>query len=143
MIEIRFHGRYGQPVAAIAGKVAQAALAAGKYVQVFENFAAYRPGAAMHVVVRIDDEFIRERSANASRPDVAVVLDNSLLAISDVTKGLKDRGRVIAINADPEVKKSNSKVDWQLISLEPGEGANKEEIIMAALSDLGVFNAKK
>ncbi|WP_258358797.1 2-oxoacid:acceptor oxidoreductase family protein [Moorella sulfitireducens] len=139
MIEIRFHGRYGQPVTALAGKVAQAALAAGKYAQVFENFGAYRPGAAMQAVVRIDDDFIRERSANATRPDVVVVLDNSLLAIMDVTRGLKTGGQVIAINADPEVKKSNQSVNWQLISLDSGAGVNKEEVILAALSKLGVF----
>ncbi|MDK2894973.1 MAG: pyruvate ferredoxin oxidoreductase gamma subunit [Moorella sp. (in: firmicutes)] len=140
MIEIRFHGRYGQPVAALAGKVAQAALAAGKYVQVFENFAAYRPGAPMYTVVRIADSFIRERSANASRPDVVVLLDNSLLGIMDVTRGLKAGGIVIAINVDPAVKRSNQRVNWQLLSLDSDASIDKkEEMILAELSKLGVL----
>ncbi|MBE3571552.1 MAG: 2-oxoacid:acceptor oxidoreductase family protein [Moorella humiferrea] len=132
MIEIRFHGRYGQPVAAIAGKVAQAALAAGKYVQVFENFGAYRPGAAMHAVVRIDDEFIRERSANATRPDVAVVLDNSVAAVVDVTKGLKKGGTIIAAASPDDLGIKAD--DFKFIPI--AAGGDKLEALLAALEEL-------
>lgn len=100
MREIRFHGRYGQPVAALANKVAGAAMARGKYAQVFESFAAYRPGAALEVTVRVDNEFIRRRSANTSDPDVVVLLDNSLLAVTDVTRGLKAGGTIMAAGID-------------------------------------------
>ncbi|MGI9861171.1 2-oxoacid:acceptor oxidoreductase family protein [Moorella naiadis] len=100
MREIRFHGRYGQPVAALANKVAAAALTRGKYAQVFESFAAYRPGAPLEVTVRVDNEFIRRRSANASSPDVVVVMDNSLLPVTDVTRGLKAGGTIVAAGID-------------------------------------------
>ncbi|CEP68501.1 2-oxoacid:acceptor oxidoreductase, gamma subunit,pyruvate/2-ketoisovalerate [Moorella glycerini] len=130
MIEIRFHGRYGQPVAALAGKVAQAALAAGKYVQVFENFGAYRPGAPMYAVVRIDNNFIRERSANASSPDAVVVLDNSLLAVTDVTKGLQDGGMVLAMGIGPEALGEKGK-KFKFTPVAPA--GDKQQALLATL----------
>ncbi|WP_406677189.1 2-oxoacid:acceptor oxidoreductase family protein [Neomoorella carbonis] len=132
MIEIRFHGRYGQPVAALAGKVAQAALAAGKYAQVFENFGAYRPGAPMYAVVRIADSFIRERSANASRPDAVVVLDNSLLPLTDVTKGLKEGGTVFALGIGPEALGEKGK-KFKFVQIEPV--GDKQEALLKALEE--------
>ncbi|QGP91636.1 Pyruvate ferredoxin/flavodoxin oxidoreductase [Neomoorella glycerini] len=133
MIEIRFHGRYGQPVAALAGKVAQVALAAGKYAQVFENFGAYRPGAPMYAVVRIADSFIRERSANASNPDAVVVLDNSLLPLTDVTKGLKDGGMVFALGIGPETLGEKGK-KFRFTPVAPA--GDKEQALLVALERL-------
>jgi len=133
MTEIRFHGRYGQPVAALAAKVAQAALASGKYVQVFENFGAFRPGAPMHVVVRIADSFIRERSANASKPDAVVIFDNSLLPLTDVTKGLKEGGKIFALGIGPEVLGEKGK-KFEFVPAVPAKG--REEALLKALEIL-------
>lgn len=103
MKEIRLHGRFGQPVAKLATAVAKHAIEKGKHVQMFNSFAAFRPGGPMYAVVRTGDEPIRERSANTVKPDVVMVLDNSLFAAVDVTKGLKPGGTVMALGVDSSV----------------------------------------
>ncbi|MDN5344044.1 MAG: pyruvate ferredoxin oxidoreductase gamma subunit [Clostridia bacterium] len=132
MIEIRFHGRYGQPVAALAGKVAQAALAAGKYVQVFDSFGAYRPGAPLQTTVRVDGGFIRVRAANASQPDVVVVLDNSLLAVTDVTRGLKVGGAVLAAGIGPEALGEKGK-RFSFVAVDTA--GDRQEAVLKALEE--------
>ena len=57
----------------------------------------------MSVVVRTDTAPIRERSANNTKPDIIVVLDNSLFPLVDVTKGLKKGGTVMALGVDGNV----------------------------------------
>lgn len=101
-MEIRFHGRYGQPVTPWAMAMAERALNRGFFVQVFENFGAFRPGAPLYTTVRISSDFIYTRSANKSTPDVVVVLDNSLFSVVDVTQGLKKGGVVIVSGLSPE-----------------------------------------
>src|SRR5680860_1758450 len=96
MTEIRFHGRFGQPVGKLTRTIGKHALSQGKNVQIFDSFVAYRPGAPMYSILRISDESIRERSANNTRSDMVIVLDNSLFGVLDVTKGLKKSGHVMA-----------------------------------------------
>lgn len=97
MREIRFHGRFGQPVGKLTRAIGQELLQQGKHVQVFDSFAAVRPGAPMYSIIRVGDESIRKRSANNTKPDIVVVLDNSLFGVVDVTKGLKSEGKVMAL----------------------------------------------
>jgi pyruvate ferredoxin oxidoreductase gamma subunit len=103
MLEIRLHGRFGQPVAKLATAIAKRAMANGKHVQIANAFGAFRPGGPMSVVVRTDTAPIRERSANNTKPDIIVVLDNSLFPSVDVTKGLKKGGTVMALGVDGNV----------------------------------------
>jgi len=103
MREIRLHGRFGQPVAKLANTIANYAIKHGKHVQMFNAFAAVRPGGPMYVVVRTDAAPILERSSNNVKPDIVVVLDNSLFAAVDVTKGLKPGGTVMALGVDKSV----------------------------------------
>lgn len=103
MCEIRLHGRFGQPVAKLATAIAKKAMANGKHVQIANAFGAFRPGGPMTVVIRTDDAPIRERSANNTKPDIVVVLDNSLFPSVDVTKGLKTGGTVMALGVDRTV----------------------------------------
>ncbi|MCB8815548.1 2-oxoacid:acceptor oxidoreductase family protein [Desulfosporosinus shakirovi] len=97
MREIRFHGRFGQPVGKLSRAIGQELLRQGKNVQVFDAFAAVRPGAPMYSILRVGDESIRKRSANNTSPDIVVVLDNSLFDVIDVTKGIKADGTVMAL----------------------------------------------
>lgn len=99
MLEIRLHGRFGQPLGALARSIGQSVFARGKHVQIFDAFAAFRPGAPTYAIVRIGDEVIRERSSNNTKPDVVIVLDNSLFKAVDVTKGLRENGTVMALGA--------------------------------------------
>jgi len=103
MCEIRLLGRFGQPVARLASAIAKKAMANGKHVQVANAFAPFRPGGPMNVVIRTDAAPIRERSATNTKPDIVVVLDNSLFSSTDVTKGLKKGGTVMALDVDSSV----------------------------------------
>jgi pyruvate ferredoxin oxidoreductase gamma subunit len=103
VVEVRFHGRYGQPVGKVTRAIAKQLMTEGKHVQVFDGFGAFRPGNPMNSTLRVSDEVILDRSANDTFPDAVVVLDNSLFEVADVTKGLKAGGTVMALNVGPEV----------------------------------------
>ncbi len=85
MIEVRFHGRGGQGAVTSAEIVALAAIEEGKYAQGFPSFGPERRGAPVATFARVDDKPIRLRS-KIYQPDVAVVLDPSLLKILDPHK---------------------------------------------------------
>ncbi|MGC7873210.1 2-oxoacid:acceptor oxidoreductase family protein [Desulfosporosinus sp. SYSU MS00001] len=141
MIEICFHGRYGQPVQKLARSIGNFALNNGKKVQVFDAFSAVRPGAPMYSIVRVADEFIRERSANNPQPDVVVVLDNSLVKVVDVLKGLKSGGTVMALNMEQEVLDGKAE-GINFVSLNPyfaDNGSEIEKSLLLALANQGVL----
>ena len=118
MQEIRLHGRFGQPVAKLASAIAKKAIENGKHVQVANAFALFRPGGPMNIVIRTDATPIRERSANNTKPDIVVVLDNSLFASVDVTKGLKKGGTVMALGTDKTALGEKSS-QFAFIALDP------------------------
>lgn len=94
MLEIRFHGRGGQGAVTSAELLAGAVISEGKYAQSFPSFGPERRGAPVVAFSRVDDKPIRARFA-VYEPDVAVVLDSSLLEISSPDKGLKEDGYLI------------------------------------------------
>ncbi len=94
MIEIIFHGRGGQGAVTSAEMVAHAAISEGKYAQAFPNFGPERRGAPVMAFARVDTKPIRLRS-KIYNPDIAIVLDPSLLKNIDPTSGMKDGGIVI------------------------------------------------
>lgn len=103
MTEVKFLGRYGQPVGKITRTIGKQLMTEGKHVQVFDGFGAFRPGNPMNSSLRVSDQVIIERSENETTPDVVIVLDNSLFGISDVTKGLKSNGIVMALGVEADV----------------------------------------
>lgn len=127
MTEIRFHGRFGQPVGKLVRALGKYALSQGENVQVFDSFAAVRPGAPMYSILRISNQPIRVRSANNTRPDMVIVLDNSLFEVTDVTKGLKSSGQVMALGVGEEIL-GNQATDFRYTPLDSlfQEGANLE-----------------
>ncbi len=92
--EIRWHGRAGQGVITSSRLLAQAALLEGRHVQAFPEFGPERLGAPISGFTRISDEVIETRS-QIYNPGFVVVLDPSLLAIVNVTRGLPEKGKVI------------------------------------------------
>jgi 2-oxoacid:acceptor oxidoreductase gamma subunit (pyruvate/2-ketoisovalerate family) len=92
--EVRWHGRAGQGVITSSRLLAQAALLEGKHVQAFPEFGPERLGAPISGFTRISDEVIETRS-QIYNPGFVVVLDPSLLATVNVTKGLLENGKVI------------------------------------------------
>jgi len=95
LVEICFHGRGGQGAVTAANLLAAAALQDGnKGVQAFPLFGAERRGAPVKAFARISGEEIHLRS-EIYNPDIVIVLDESIMDIVDVFKGVKDEGKIL------------------------------------------------
>ena len=94
MIEIRWHGRGGQGAKTACLLLADVAFSSGKYVQGFPEYGPERMGAPITAYNRISNDRCSVHS-NIYNPDFVVVVDETLLSVCDVTKGLKDDGAVI------------------------------------------------
>jgi pyruvate ferredoxin oxidoreductase gamma subunit len=139
MTEIRLHGRYGQPVGKVARAIGKYALEHGKRVQVFDAFSAFRPGAPMYSIVRVADEYIRERSANSTKPDMVMVLDNSLFGSADVTKGLKENGTVCALGVTKEALGEGNAYKYVGLDAFFEQGGEVEANLISALKSEGIL----
>ncbi len=140
MIEIKFLGRFGQPVGKITRTIGKQFMAEGKHVQVFDGFGAFRPGNPTNSTIRISDKVIIERSDNETTPDVVVVLDNSLFAVSDVTKGLKPNGLVMALGVTADVLGEKAD-DYRFIPFDSNfkGGADCEDELIQVLKEHSVL----
>lgn len=106
LIEVRWHSRGGQGAKTAAILLAEAASAAGMYVQGFPEYGPERMGAPMLAFNRISGEPIFVHS-HVEEPSIVMVLDPSLIGKVDVTEGLNEGGAII-INTDksPEEMKA-------------------------------------
>ncbi|MDR1798248.1 MAG: 2-oxoacid:acceptor oxidoreductase family protein [Clostridiales Family XIII bacterium] len=100
MIEIRWHGRGGQGAKTAALLLADAAFAAGLYVQGFPEYGPERMGAPITAYNRLDENRIRAHS-NIYDPDIVVVVDETLLGAVDVAAGLKCGGKIVVNTSRP------------------------------------------
>jgi pyruvate ferredoxin oxidoreductase gamma subunit len=98
LTEIRWHARGGQGAVTAAKMVAELALGQGKYFQAFPEYGPERSGAPIVAFTRVSDEPI-QIYAGIEHPQVVVVLDASLFAATDVTKGAPDDA-VILVNSE-------------------------------------------
>lgn len=89
MLRIRFHGRGGQGMKTASRILGSAFFLAGYEVQDAPRYGAERRGAPMFAYVRADKKIIFERGI-ITRPDLAVVADDSLLLLpaAGVTDGI-------------------------------------------------------
>lgn len=95
LVEICFHGRGGQGAVTAANLLASAALEDGnKGVQAFPFFGAERRGAPVRAFARISGEEIHLRS-EIYNPDIVIVLDESIMDLVDVLKGVKKDGKLL------------------------------------------------
>lgn len=95
LVEICFHGRGGQGAVTAANLLAAAALQDGnKGVQAFPLFGAERRGAPVRAFARISENEIHLRS-EVYNPDIVIVLDESIMDIVDVLKGVRDDGKIL------------------------------------------------
>jgi pyruvate ferredoxin oxidoreductase gamma subunit len=101
--EIVWHGRGGQGAVTAAKILTEAAYYQGfKGVSAKPTYFSERRGAPVSVHTRIAQEPIRTFS-NVAVPDIAVVLDDNLLEMINVTTNLKDGGLLIVNSArDPQ-----------------------------------------
>ncbi|MCK5563420.1 2-oxoacid:acceptor oxidoreductase family protein, partial [Candidatus Bathyarchaeota archaeon] len=94
--EVRWHGRGGQGAWTASELFAKAAVHEGKYIQSFPEFGPERMGAPLRAFTRISDKPINLHCA-ISTPNVAVVLDPTLLKAVPVTEGLPEDG-ILVVN---------------------------------------------
>lgn len=111
MVEIRIHGRGGQGAVTSAEILALAAIEEGKYAQGFPSFGPERRGAPVIAFSRVNDKPIRLRS-KVYKPDVALVLDPSLLKILDPSQGLKPEGLLI-LNTHKPMEEIRSEIGYK------------------------------
>jgi pyruvate ferredoxin oxidoreductase gamma subunit len=111
MVEIRIHGRGGQGAVTSAEILALAAIGEGKYAQGFPSFGPERRGAPVIAFARVDDRPIRLRS-KIYQPDVALVLDPSLMKILNPSDGLKPDGLLI-INSNKSPEQIRSEIGYR------------------------------
>ncbi len=96
LIEIRWHGRGGQGAKTAAQLVAQVALEEGRFSQGFPEYGPERMGAPIRGFTRVSDAPIRLHCA-IERPDVVVVLDDTLIGMPSITEGA-DHKTIFVIN---------------------------------------------
>jgi pyruvate ferredoxin oxidoreductase gamma subunit len=94
LIEIRWHARGGQGAKTAAVMLAEAASAAGRYIQGFPEYGPERMGAPILAFNRISEAPITLH-CNVANPKLVVVLDPTLIGSTDVTRGLEPGGTVI------------------------------------------------
>lgn len=94
LIEFRWHGRGGQGAKTACLLLADAAFAAGKFVQGFPEYGPERMGAPITAYNRISDTRCSVH-CNIEEPDYVVVVDETLLDSVNVTHGLQPEGAVI------------------------------------------------
>lgn len=110
MLEIRWHGRGGQGAKTAAILLAEAAAAAGKYIQAFPEYGPERMGAPVVSYNRISSEPILLHSS-VSCPHYVVVLDPTFIGSVNFSAGLTDGGTII-------INTSHSRDEmWQKMNL--------------------------
>ena len=100
--EFRWHGRGGQGAWTASELLARAAINEGKYIQSFPEFGPERMGAPVKAYTRISDDPIRLHCA-VYNPNLAIVMDPTLLATVPVTEGLDEKG-ILIVNTPKEPK---------------------------------------
>jgi len=100
LTEIRWHARAGQGAVTAAKLVAETALELDQYIQAMPEYGPERMGAPIQAFTRISQDPI-EIHNNIEFPDVVVVLDETLLPIVDVQRGLAEDGVLIVNTCTP------------------------------------------
>ena len=132
LVEICFHGRGGQGSVTAANLLVAAALKDGnKGVQAFPLFGAERRGAPVRAFARISDEEIHLRSEVYS-PDIVIVLDESIIGIVDVLKGLKKGGKIL-INTTKEPEDFDFSNKYQVATVDATGVAIKHDILVGGI----------
>ena len=132
LVEIVFHGRGGQGAVTAANLLVAAALNDGNIgVQAFPFFGAERRGAPVRAFARISEDEIHLRS-EIYEPDIVIVLDESIMDIVDVLKGLKKNGKVL-INSRKDPKEFNFSDDFNVATVDATGIALKHEILVGGI----------
>jgi len=119
LTEIRWHARGGQGAVTAAKTLVEMILPKGLYFQAFPEYGPERMGAPIQIFNRISPEPIFTY-CGVTEPDIVVVVDDSLMEVVDVTRGLKKGGTlVVNTHLEPEeLKKLYSLGDYELYTLD-------------------------
>jgi pyruvate ferredoxin oxidoreductase gamma subunit/2-oxoisovalerate ferredoxin oxidoreductase gamma subunit len=132
LVEIVFHGRGGQGSVTAANLLVAAALKDGnKGVQAFPFFGAERRGAPVRAFARISEEEINLRS-EIYTPDIVIVLDESIMDIVDVLKGLKKNGKIL-INTTKNPKDFDFLKKYTVATIDATGIAIKHKILVGGI----------
>lgn len=94
LTEIRWHARAGQGAVTAAKLVADTALLQGNYIQAMPEYGPERTGAPLKAYTRVSSEPIEVHN-NIQNPDIVIVLDDTLLASTNVMEGIREDGVLI------------------------------------------------
>ena len=111
MTEIRWHGRGGQGAKTAAQLVAEVAMEEGKHGQGFPEYGPERMGAPIRGFTRISDGTIRLHCA-IERPDVVVVLDETLAGMPEIREGTDER-TIFVVNTTLEPEAMGAKLNLE------------------------------
>jgi len=132
LVEIVFHGRGGQGSVTAANLLVAAALKDGnKGVQAFPFFGAERRGAPVRAFARVSEEEINLRS-EIYNPDFVIVLDESIMDIVDVLKGLKENGKIL-INTTKDPKDFDFSKKYTVATIDATGIAIKHGILVGGI----------
>ncbi len=132
LVEIVFHGRGGQGAVTAANLLVAAALKDGnKGVQAFPFFGAERRGAPVRAFARISEDEIHLRS-EIYTPDIVIVLDESIMDIVDVLKGLKKDGKIL-INTRKKPNEFDFSKKFNVATVDATGVALKHEILVGGI----------
>jgi len=129
MLEVRWHGRGGQGAVTSSKILAQAAYISGwPGVTAAPSFGAERRGAPITASTRLAREPIRVLS-QVSRPDVVVVLDESLLGVAHATDGLKPGG-VVVVNTKRSAGQLGLAEDIRVVTADVSGSAEEAGVVV-------------
>jgi pyruvate ferredoxin oxidoreductase gamma subunit/2-oxoisovalerate ferredoxin oxidoreductase gamma subunit len=132
LVEICFHGRGGQGAVTAANLLASAALEDGnKGVQAFPFFGAERRGAPVRAFARISGEEIHLRS-EVYNPDIVIILDESIMDIVDVLKGVKTDGKIL-INTRKKPQDFEFSKQYHIATVDATSIALKYDILVGGI----------
>ena len=132
LVEIVFHGRGGQGSVTAANLFVAAALKDGNIgVQAFPFFGAERRGAPIRAFARISGEEIHLRS-EIYTPDIVIVLDESIMEIVDVLKGLKKDG-IVLINTTKKPEDFDFSKKYNVATIDATGIALKHDILVGGI----------
>ena len=132
LVEIVFHGRGGQGAVTASNLLVAAALKDGnKGVQAFPFFGAERRGAPVKAFARISEKEVNLRS-EIYAPDIVIVLDESIMDIVDVLKGLKEDGKIL-INTRKKPNDFDFSKKFKVATVDATSVALKNEILVGGI----------
>jgi pyruvate ferredoxin oxidoreductase gamma subunit/2-oxoisovalerate ferredoxin oxidoreductase gamma subunit len=132
LVEIVLHGRGGQGSVTAANLLVAAALQDGNIgVQAFPFFGAERRGAPVRAFARIAESEIHLRS-EIYTPDIVIVLDESIMELVDILKGLKKDGRIL-INTRRKPHELPFSKDYEVATVDATAIAINHDILVGGI----------